>query len=71
MDFQAFMTAISTVGFPIAACCVMFWYMNKQRESHQQETKELTKAIADLNVTIQQNSALVQVALEKLVNKNE
>lgn len=71
MDFQTVMTAISTVGFPIAACCVMFWYMNKERDSHQQETKELTKAIGELNATMQQNSALVQVALEKLVNTNE
>lgn len=44
---------ISTVGFPIAACCVMFWYMNKERESHQEETKELTSAITDLRLTME------------------
>ena len=66
MDFQMIITAISTVGFPIAACCVMFWYMNKERESHQQETKELTAAINDLNLTIQHNASVTQRALEKL-----
>lgn len=66
MDFQMIITAISTVGFPIAACCVMFWYMNKERDSHQQETKELTAAINDLNITIQHNASVTQRALEKL-----
>lgn len=66
MDFQSILTAISTVGFPIAACCVMFWYMNKERESHQQETKELTAAINELNLTMQQNASVTQRALEKL-----
>lgn len=25
-EFNAVMTAISTVGFPIAACAAMFWF---------------------------------------------
>lgn len=66
MDFNTIMTAISTVGFPIAACGVMFWYMNKERESHQQETKELTSAISGLQTTIQQNTSLLEKVLDKL-----
>lgn len=45
MDMTAATTMISTVGFPIAACCVMFWYMNKERESHAEEIKSLTDTI--------------------------
>lgn len=66
MDFNAIMTAITTVGFPIVACGVMFWYMNKERESHQQETKELTSAITGLQSTIQQNTALLERVVDKL-----
>lgn len=66
MDINTIMTAISTVGFPIAACGVMFWYMNKERESHQQETKELTSAIGGLQTTIQQNTSLLEKVLDKL-----
>lgn len=66
MDFNAIMSAISTVGFPIAACGVMFWYMNKERESHQQETKELTSAISALQSTIQQNTSLLERVMDKL-----
>ena len=66
MDLNAIMSAISTVGFPIAACGVMFWYMNKERESHQQETKELTSAISALQSTIQQNTSLLERVMDKL-----
>lgn len=52
MDVQQILTAISTVGFPIVACCIMFWYMNKERQSHQEETKELTAAITELRETL-------------------
>lgn len=33
MDIQAVTTMISTVGFPIAACCVMFWQNGKLQET--------------------------------------
>ena len=29
MDVQAILNAISTVGFPIVACCGLFWFCNK------------------------------------------
>ena len=33
MDANTFITAISTVGFPIAACCVMFMQNNKLQDT--------------------------------------
>lgn len=33
MDVTTFTQIISTVGFPIAACCVMFWQNNKLQET--------------------------------------
>ena len=33
MDANTFITAISTVGFPIAACCVMFIQNNKLQDT--------------------------------------
>lgn len=45
MDPTAITQMISTVGFPIAACCVMFWYMNQERESHKQEIDKLTEVL--------------------------
>lgn len=40
MDINSVTTIISTMGFPIACCCAMFWFINKTM-------KELQKAITD------------------------
>lgn len=42
MDINAIMTMISTVGFPIFACCVMFYQNNS-----------LQKTLSDIQVTMQ------------------
>lgn len=42
MDMTAVTTLISTVGFPIACCCVMF-YQNSQ----------LQKTLAELTITLE------------------
>ena len=33
MDANTWITAVSTVGFPIAACCVMFIQNNKLQDT--------------------------------------
>ncbi len=36
---------ISSIGFPIAVCCICFWYINKQQLRHQEEMDKLKDAI--------------------------
>ena len=57
MDVNAITTAISTVGFPIVMCGLLFWYMIKQREEHTVESKEMQEVIADLRVAITELTA--------------
>ena len=45
MDLNAVMTAISSLGFPIAMCIAMFWYMTKQAEMHKEEVAKMTEAL--------------------------
>lgn len=46
-------TAISTVGFPIVMCLLM-WYMNdKQDVRHREETKQITEALNNNTLAIQ------------------
>lgn len=42
MEASSIVTLISNVGFPIACCCAMFWYINNTM-------KEFTKTIAENN----------------------
>ena len=43
---------ISSVGFPIAMCLILFWYMQKESENHKTETNSLKEAIQDLKLAI-------------------
>lgn len=51
MDFDV-LSAISSVGFPIAMALLLFWYMAKQNENHREETNCLKDAITELKVAI-------------------
>lgn len=46
MELEALLSVLVNNGFPIGFCGIMFWYMNKERESHAQEVKEMTAVIS-------------------------
>lgn len=60
---------ISSYGFPIVACVVMFWYMNKEREAHQEEVKQLTTALNDNTTKTTQALDRNTQVLERLIDK--
>lgn len=45
MDVTQIMQAIGTLGFPIVACCALFYYLNKEQESHKEEMGAVTEAL--------------------------
>ena len=63
MDIQALMTAISTVGFPIAACCAMGWYVYTTGKQHAQEMDSMAAALNNNTVALQKLSD--QIAAQK------
>lgn len=52
MDIDSVTQLISNVGFPVAVCIALFFYMEKQNERHQQETDKL-------NETVQSNTKVL------------
>ena len=60
MELEVILTAISTVGFPIACVVVMFWFLNKEREDHKTEMSELRDVIAQNNVVLEGLKQLIQ-----------
>ena len=60
MDYQSIAGLISSVGFPIAACCAIFWQMNKQTEQHKQEMDKMTDALANNTAAIVELSTLIK-----------
>ena len=51
---QEVVTAISTVGFPIVMCILIFYYMEKETESHKREVDGLKEVLTDLKISITQ-----------------
>ena len=63
MDASNWASLISTIGFPIAACCAIFYMMNKEREDHKNEITTLKDVISNINETL---ASLKQLIEDKL-----
>jgi hypothetical protein len=53
VDVTTITQLVTTVGFPIACTFVLFSYLNKEREQHAAETKELKDALNNNTLVIQ------------------
>lgn len=64
---------IANVGFPIACCLIMFYYVNKTQDSHKQEIEALTKEykaeISELSTAINNNTSVMQSLINTLTIK--
>lgn len=59
MDTNGIIQMIGSLGFPIVACGALFWMLNKQTETHRQETETLKEAINELRIAILQLTNLI------------
>lgn len=59
MDFNSLIQAISSVGFPIVMCGVMFYYLQKNDENHETQVAQMRDAIN--NNTIMMNKVLDKI----------
>lgn len=62
-DIQTISQLISSIGFPIAACCAIFYMMNKEREDHKNEVDSLKGVLAEVKETM---AALKQLIEDKI-----
>ena len=45
MDIQTITDLISNLGFPVAMCGALFYYMIKQNEKHEKEVEKLSETL--------------------------
>ena len=57
MDFTTIMQAVSTVGFPIVACGVLFYQYSK-----------LSETINQLNITLVENTTILKQLTNDILN---
>ena len=52
MDFNGIIQVIGSLGFPIAMCVALFWYMIQQNQAHKEEMNALKDAVNELQIAI-------------------
>lgn len=65
MQFPDILSAISTVGFPIVFCILLFWYLREETKNHKEEVLDLKTVIAENNMIL---ASLKQLIEDKLKN---
>lgn len=65
MDVQIIGQLIASLGFPIVACCAMFWLVNKNEERHNDEITDLRKTIADNTSVLSSLKELIQIIVNR------
>lgn len=69
MDVQVIGQLIASLGFPIVACCAMFWMVNKNEERHKDEIDDLRKTIEDNTSVLASLKDLIQIIVNRESNK--
>jgi len=63
-DVNVIIQAISTVGFPIVMCGIMFWFLWKEQESHKAEMLSLKEVISENNKVLEGLKQLIEDKLQ-------
>lgn len=66
MEFSEIGQLIGTLGFPIVACCVVFWYLQKESDNHKQEMNSMKDAVNANTSVIMELKMIMQQLIEKL-----
>ena len=70
METDAIITVISTLGFPIAACIALFWYMTKQQENHKTEMDGLKESLNENTTVLTSLKEILNMILQE-IRKND
>lgn len=63
-DVNVIIQAVSTVGFPIVMCGIMFWFLNKEQENHKNEMLSLKEVISENNKVLEGLKQLIEDKLK-------
>ena len=54
MDANSLTNIVGTLGFPVVMCLMFFKYIKQMTEQHKQEVKELSEAVNNNTLVMQQ-----------------
>lgn len=59
-NLDAILQRISTTGFPIMVSLILMWYVNKQLDTHKEETNALKEVIAENTLALVSLKEMIQ-----------
>lgn len=65
MDINMITQLVGALGFPIAACIALFWYLNKERESHHEEMQNMTQALNQNTNVLTELKTFLQIITDR------
>lgn len=65
MEFAEILSAISTIGFPIVACILLFYFLRMETENHKSEVADLKTVISENNIILASLKQLIEDKLGK------
>lgn len=70
MTFAEVLTAISTIGFPIVACCAIAYFFAKVNNNYRNDIKEINaehkKEIDAMTTAINNNTMVLQKLVDRM-----
>lgn len=69
MDVDSIVQIINSVGFPIVACCGLFYFINKTMAENTSATKELADGMQEINRTLSNLDGTLN-DLKKMIETN-
>lgn len=66
MEYEAIITSIGTVGFPIVACIIMFWYLNNEKEAHKEEMDAVNRTLTENTTVLASLKSMIETLVKVL-----
>lgn len=64
MEINEIVSLISNVGFPIAVCCVLFYYITQQSNKHKQEIDKLSETLQGNTQVLTELTTLIKTLVK-------
>lgn len=62
---------VSTLGFPIVMCFIMFKYMQQESENHRKEVDSLKESLKENTVVLADLKSMIQTLIDYMRTDND
>lgn len=70
MDVQSITAVIANVGFPIAMCCLLGYYIKYTHDDHRQDIQRINdmhdREVTELSQAVNNNTLVMQKLIDKV-----